>query len=223
MKLVSNWWFNDDESVVTPYVTAFENKWPGRFEQVATLLDSKDVFIDIGANYGFVSYHMSKIFKEVHSFELIPNTYECLKKNSENIPNIKTYPYGLGNKETTLPAYLKKNSAGVSQILNDPEHYKYVQSSEDFIVYENLPIRTLDSFNFTKVDVIKIDVEGFEDSVLEGSIETINRCEPAIILEITPKNHTKIVSENKSIDMLENLGYTLINKPNNKDDYIFVK
>lgn len=223
MKLVYNWWINDHELNIVKRIRSYDKKWPGKFDIISKLLDSRDVFIDVGAHYGFVSKQLSKIFNEVHSFELIPDTYECLKKNCQGIPNIKTYPYGLGNKEEYLPARLIKHNAGVSQIVNDPNYYESNKLNNDFIFYENLPIKTLDSFKFNQVDLLKIDVEGFEEYVLEGAIDTLIKCEPIVILEITPKNHTNVINKGRSFEILNDLKYNMIYRPNIKDDYVFVK
>lgn len=45
-------------------------------------------------------------------------------------------------------------------------------------------LRTIDSFGFHDVSLMKIDVEGFEDPVLDGSLATISHDHPAIIVEI---------------------------------------
>ena len=44
-------------------------------------------------------------------------------------------------------------------------------------------LTTLDRFNFQSVDWIKIDVEGFENAVLEGSRDTIQRNRPWLLIE----------------------------------------
>ena len=46
---------------------------------------------------------------------------------------------------------------------------------------------TLDEFNFTEVDFLKIDCEGFEVFVLRGAIETLKRNKPVIIVEQKPE------------------------------------
>ncbi len=48
----------------------------------------------------------------------------------------------------------------------------------------NFETRTLDSFNLEKVDILKIDVEGFECDVVEGAINTISKHKPKIILKM---------------------------------------
>jgi hypothetical protein len=45
-------------------------------------------------------------------------------------------------------------------------------------------LRTIDSFGFKNVSLLKIDVESFEDYLLEGAQLTIARYKPVIIIEI---------------------------------------
>jgi hypothetical protein len=62
-------------------------------------------------------------------------------------------------------------------------------SQFDFDIINNIPsidvpMKTLDSFNLTNINFIKIDVEGHEKEVLEGSIETLKRNNyPKILFE----------------------------------------
>ena len=53
--------------------------------------------------------------------------------------------------------------------------------------YEEVKTRTLDSYKFTDVDFIKIDVEGHEWIVLESGFETIKQCD-VLMIEMA-KNH----------------------------------
>ena len=48
--------------------------------------------------------------------------------------------------------------------------------------------RTIDSFGFSNVSVIKIDVEGHEARVLEGAAQTIGDSHPVILVEILERN-----------------------------------
>jgi Methyltransferase FkbM domain len=45
-------------------------------------------------------------------------------------------------------------------------------------------VRTLDSFQFPRVDLLKVDVEGYELEVLKGSLDTIARCHPDMMIEM---------------------------------------
>jgi hypothetical protein len=52
---------------------------------------------------------------------------------------------------------------------------------------EKIEIKTLDSLEISKVDFIKIDVQGYEKYVLTGSENTIRNSKPIIIIEM--ENH----------------------------------
>jgi hypothetical protein len=47
----------------------------------------------------------------------------------------------------------------------------------------DIPLKTLDSFGFEEVDFIKIDVEGYELSVVKGAKETLLREKPFMVIE----------------------------------------
>ncbi len=63
--------------------------------------------------------------------------------------------------------------------------------------------RTIDSFGFSNVSLIKIDVEGHEAQVLKGAQETIRRWHPVILVEIWKPNVAKVVL------ILEEFGYAV--------------
>ena len=88
---------------------------------------------------------------------------------------------------------LTNKYTGTIGIQDHPEH-----GGHNFAVYDEkqikkaqhvvqVPARTIDSYNFEDVDVIKIDVEGSELFVMQGARDTITRCRPAVQVEIVPK------------------------------------
>jgi FkbM family methyltransferase len=88
---------------------------------------------------------------------------------------------------------LTNRNIGTIGIQDHPEHGghnfavyndKQIKKSQHMV---NVPARTIDSYKFDDVDVIKIDVEGSELFVIEGADETIKRCRPSVQVEIVPK------------------------------------
>ncbi len=65
---------------------------------------------------------------------------------------------------------------------------KGIRSSQNLVP---VPARTIDSYNFEDVDVIKIDVEGAEKMVLDGAMQTIDKYRPAVQFEIVEKQCKK--------------------------------
>jgi FkbM family methyltransferase len=136
----------------------------------------KRTMIDIGANIGIFARPSAERFEQVICFEPVLKNFEVLQKNLENYTNVELYCLGISNQPQIAKFSMKTLKCGQSQQVieysNDPE-------------YENFDcvLVTLDQYNFDNVDWIKIDVEGFEDAVLEGSRETIRRNRPWLLLE----------------------------------------
>lgn len=80
---------------------------------------------------------------------------------------------------------------------------------------DEVELRTIDGFGFGDVSLVKIDVEGFEAEVLKGAAETIRRCRPVLIIEITRAHHYDELDakEKARVDesrrLVRELGYTL--------------
>ena len=90
---------------------------------------------------------------------------------------------------------------------------------------ENINVIKLDSFNFSKVDLIKIDVEGREAEVLEGAVNTIKTHKPVLMIEVLVDNPHKTLKTNYNLekfnDMIKHLNYREI-KHIKPDDKIFI-
>lgn len=139
-------------------------------------IPSKRTMIDIGANIGIFAKPSAELFERVICFEPVPKNFEVLEKNLENYSNVELYCLGISNQPQTAKFSMKTLKCGQSQQVTE-----YSDDPE----YENFDcvLVTLDQYNFDCVDWIKIDVEGFEDAVLEGSRETIRRNRPWLLLE----------------------------------------
>lgn len=77
-----------------------------------------------------------------------------------------------------------------------------------------VPAKTLDSLvkecNLPKVDLVKIDTEGFEGQIIKGSSHTISRFKPKIIVEVHSEELRKEVLKN-----LVRKGYQLVHEKMN--------
>ena len=73
------------------------------------------------------------------------------------------------------------------------------------VVTREVEARTLDSFNFSNIGVIKIDVEGHEEAVLEGRRDTLRRTQPALIIESEDRHNQG--APRRIAESLATLGY----------------
>jgi len=165
--------------------TFFLGRWYALPVQLALkeILRPGDEVVDIGANQGMMSLISSRLVGDsgkVTAFEPNPEPRAHFYKNIEknNIRNIVIYSFALGDKESTLELfvpYINSGGATFGKPLYRPENGYKVQCQVkigDEILMHLRPV------------LIKIDVEGFEESVLRGLGKTIERCKPIFVVEM---------------------------------------
>jgi FkbM family methyltransferase len=144
-------------------------------------LESGSVFLDLGANIGYFSLLASGIVGssgKVISFE--PNTqnlqllYSSILENKFN--NIYTYPFAVSDTNQIL----KITSFGSNGFLDTPESDQLNCQFTQSIVLDKI------LQNEDRINVIKMDIEGYEPLALNGMQDIINTHRPIIITEFSP-------------------------------------
>ncbi|MEC8044654.1 MAG: FkbM family methyltransferase [Verrucomicrobiota bacterium] len=136
------------------------------------------IIFDVGAHKGQTSSHFCKLFNQsfIHAFEPSPSLFVEIEKNLLKRKNIRCHNFALG--EGNEKAFLTRPDSDLcGQVV------KYQEKNST-----SISVRSLDSFcqkeKIEVIDLIKIDVEGNELSVLKGSSEMINKnAIKAILLE----------------------------------------
>ena len=178
--------------------------------------------LDIGMNIGMNTWEYATFAETVHGFEPVVTTYDVAVENikmnqAEYRKDVSWWPQGsleiTGNIHThnialgpdggldKVEIHIKKND-GHNRVANDNGGFKTV-TGKDIKKNEGYPRveidqRTLDSYQFEDVDIIKIDVEGYELLVLEGASDTISRNRPIIqieCVEIQPRAFGRTIQE----------------------------
>ena len=165
---------------------------PAETRFIKSVLKIDDVFIDIGANVGWYTMLASTIIGEngkIHAFEPRRPIVDYLQR-SVTINGldklITVHPIGLSNEaksEILMWGATSDNGGSASFARNDVSPQMVCQTIE---------VRSLDSLNLPRVDVIKIDVEGAEPLVVEGARATIERDRPIILTEILPSQLERV-------------------------------
>ena len=144
--------------------------------------------IDVGANIGGFSILFSREIDvenfNVHLFDPNPLILGGLEENVHRLErshlaaHTNLNPYALGEREGRLPLKINENHSGISTFGN---------TKRQFTKTIDVDVTTLDLYvrekNLQHIDLIKVDVEAFEPSVLYGGKETISRLRPAIYFE----------------------------------------
>ena len=143
-------------------------------------LTKDSICIEGGSHIGTIAVKLSKVCKKVYCFEPVIKTFNLLKYNMENncSDNYKLFNKGLG--ESCKTEYINwisdESSCGIGLTNN-------LYSINKNKIGNKIEVVTIDSLNLDKLDYIKIDVEGYEENIINGGINTIKKCKPIIILE----------------------------------------
>lgn len=170
--------------------------------------------IDVGANIGFTTLVFAKLTGEngkVISYEPDPINYENCLNNIRSNPfsNIGLKKLGLGSTsgEFELVVITESNRGG-----------NRIQIGENKNNSNLIKVTTLDSEVLTekKIDLIKIDVEGFEFEVLKGAKQVLKRDYPIVFCEIDD-NYLKLqgssIKELLSF-MINDIGFDIVKDAN---------
>jgi len=181
--------------------------------------DKNKVSLDIGANLGLFTYFMSKFSKKVYAFE--PNPYPLRYLKSVVDENVEIIPIAIGDNDGYAKLRIPKNRKGWSSNGASVANID-INNGIEYTV----EIRKVDTLNIQNIGLIKIDVEGFEIDVLNGSINTLKNQKPNLIIE------NEIIHNSRPyeiFELMEDIGYKIFYVDNSKnltrikDDFNFVR
>lgn len=162
---------------------AFHNDHPQLEHWVAKNLASDSVVIDAGGNIGLTALILSHFCPQghVYVFEAIPRNATFLRRNIElnEISNCTVIASALGAEVGEISFF----EQGASSQVVTTAHLDAANRPATPV-----PLTTLDTFmdqsvGLSRLDFIKLDVEGFEPPVLHGGARLIERFRPPIFME----------------------------------------
>jgi FkbM family methyltransferase len=171
--------------------------------RILEIIKPGDTVIDVGA---FIGDHTAAYLRRVGekgrvlAFEPNPDAFECLKRNC---PEAEAYNVALGEKDNFRLGLLHCDlNAGASSLCGESYGHPVEISSID----KNLC--DWGKWFIDSVNLIKIDVEGYEMKVLRGAKNTIEKFHPHLVIEI---NHGALqragTSAQEIYDFLIAFGY----------------
>ncbi|MEE9379294.1 MAG: FkbM family methyltransferase [Candidatus Lokiarchaeia archaeon] len=165
---------------------------PERLNKIEEIIPKNTICFDVGANIGIYSLLFSKYSKQVYAFEPVSRNIIFLNKmlKLNKIKNVTIIPFAIANQNKD--SWFKEGDSCATGRLNEEGDYL-------------IPTISLDAF-FDKFKVsptiLKIDVEGTEVSVLEGSRNLLMKSHPIIIIEIHGEDIRK-----KIFNLLKEMNY----------------
>lgn len=175
----------------------------GEFALIPFLCAREKTSIDAGANVGVWTWAMARHSKEVHAFEPNPKNLSKLRRNVGKLKNVSIHGLALADAEGEAILRIPRGRKGHS---NQRASLSTAAVGDDQ-AFTALAVKQkrLDDCGLRSVGFIKIDVEGFELTLLEGAQATIARDHPNLIIEIE-EAHSKIPIH-QSVRQVVDLGY----------------
>jgi FkbM family methyltransferase len=173
----------------------------GEFDRsiVEILLDfaePNDILLDIGANIGYVSACLLNKVPGCRSIAVEPQA-EVLKFLERNLPTDRAtiYPYALSDRDGEVFFTTNANNSGQGHIVDHSGPGTFtVQSRSAETMCRDLGI--------DRLDLVKIDTEGFERIIVAALLDTLSRLQPKIIVFENAAHEGKEIST-----MLSAIGY----------------
>jgi FkbM family methyltransferase len=198
----------------------------------AIVINDGDCIFDVGANIGLFTLFVNQLHKKdvkIFAFEPIKEIFELLKENIylNFIPNTFCFNYGFGsenqaNKQFTFYPHLASNSTTrpEEKLPQREVMYQFLDKEMVDYLFQNseqtyCEIKTLSSsirqLGIQSIDLLKIDVEGDEYSILQGIDEDDWSKIKQIVIEINDIENRL----NNIVNLLKKYDFNIIFEKNN--------
>lgn len=196
MKLEQGLWWPDDVGL----------KWQHSLRHVRSIewaiaaCSQRRTAVQAGGNIGLWPRRLAEKFDRVYTFEPEPISRACLERNVH--ANVVVSGAALGAEPGSCA--VARKSLGSHKVCDG----------------DTVPVVPIDALNLADLDLLQLDIEGYEWHALMGAIATITRCHPLIQVEL--RNFTEHYgrSDAEVRELLRSLGYQEVTRcPGN--DFVF--
>ena len=205
------WWFPDQDTHFAEMLNKNIKKGGGPVYQEPVrkksieLCNTQGLALDIGANVGLWSRDLCENFNQVIAFEPVEDFRKCLLKNV-TAKNFEVRACALGDQDTQINMIITAENTG----------HSHVDTAS--IGTGSIPMYRLDSLNLPKIDYIKIDCEGYENTILRGAKGTILRDRPIMVVEHKKHKDVGHADIDQALNTLIGWGAKVLT--NIKNDYV---
>jgi len=150
-------------------------------------IEADGAIMDVGANIGIMTYHLSKGFpdRKIFAVEPMPDNFSILKElvEKQQLKNVELVPCAVGEEKTVLEMVLPLNGKVKMQGLAHVVHESIDEWNEGEII--QVQCELLDDIAAgEKIAGIKMDIENFEYFALKGATHILSEHKPIIYLEL---------------------------------------
>jgi FkbM family methyltransferase len=146
--------------------------------------------LDVGANiglYSVIAAQRTGPSGTVYAFEPVPENIAFLRKNLELngvTGRVAVQEVAVGEADGELEIFLSDRQIGTHSAA------KATVGGGAAVKSVKVPMRSVDAFvannGISRIDVVKVDVEGYDGQVLQGALQTLRRHKPVLFIEYSP-------------------------------------
>lgn len=143
-------------------------------------IKKKSVVVDVGAHVGFFSKLARDLYPHslIYAIEPVPIIFYCLAKNFLEDKNVYLYNIAISDKTKKVTMKFNAERTETSKISKTGNIHIQAKSLDDFIKEQNIK----------RIDLLKIDTEGFEELVLSGAYKALSITK-YLFIEVTIKDN----------------------------------
>jgi len=185
-----------------------------KYRQALTFVKQREVFVDIGAHCGLWSMQAEQDFASIVAFEPHP-------------VHGAIYPFNLKSDRWILHRCALGAEAGFVRLDTETgssgnTHVAAATQESDPGV--GIAMHPLDSFGLERIDLLKIDTEGYELPIVVGATDTLRRCRPVVVIEQKGKEaDNRGRPANEALAFLSDLGFVPLCPPISGDHFLGLK
>jgi FkbM family methyltransferase len=185
-----------------------------------SLVNKGDVVFDVGTNIGETLLNFALLVGPegfVYGFEPDDVNFGNVQRNIalNEFENVHVFKFGISDRQESVKLYrVDPHNLGMNRILSEAE----VGEFDDFTTIET---KTLDDVvtenGIQRVDVVKIDIEGYEMHALRGAKRLLSDFKPKLFIEV---GYTRLINNGTSpaemIEFLNRFGYKVFHADNDQ-------
>lgn len=192
-----NFYTYDNDYIIGQSIKTYGEYTEVELDLLKHFITPESIVYDIGGNIGYHTVAFATLAKEVYSFEPNDRNYVLLEKNTAHLNNVRLYRAACS--DVVGEAFISDYDTTV------PGNYGECMMSDS-----GQPCKTirLDDLDLPLPNLIKIDVEGHELKVFNGSQNIITKGRPVIFYESMHGSGFDLI-----FDFLKSLNYTIYYYP----------
>lgn len=172
--ILNNWYKYDFESTTKTK----EYMYDDYFDLDILKCSNEEVIVDLGAYTGdsvlsYIKNYGVNSYKKIYCYEITPAVFDVLKNNLKDYKNIEFRMKGISDKKGNMSLINNENSLSTNTIMDD---------------YGDVIVTTLDEDIEDKITIIKSDIEGFEQKMIDGAKNHIINDHPKLLISVYHNN-----------------------------------